>query len=682
MRETLHGRLLKVMELDQILAEQIEEDDDYNQCINASGEYEVKIKLEIKAIETFLTKHTKSSPKTVQIDSRPAPSTPSFSQSGVKVKLPTLTIKKFSGNPCEYQSFIESFTEAIDKNEMIPDIQKMNYLLGFVTGEAESLIKGFRLSGESYRKALELLKSRFGNPQILTTVHMNKIIELEPVNNMANVKGLRKLYDSLETEIRNLESLNMKHTEYGPLLVPLLINKVPNELKLILSREKDFDLVSILKTFKNELEAREKVFLTQTTGENSSNERNLSAMSLYSEGGAKKQCVFCYRSGHKEQYCPIIKNPHERKRILQIERKCFVCLKGGHGSNNCRTNIKCFNCKERHNVTICFKQRHFDRENGDQIKKNKNESESETKETKDTNNRKKASKKESVEKEESEDENNSCIATGDEKSETNTILSSCQVYLQTATANVSKPNESKNKSMRILFDLGSQMSYISPDAAKELKLSSKETKDICIKTFGGRIESKTLNVYKINVATNDGPEMLEVCCNEICQPVRNNYLYDVSSLPEFRNLQVADNGLKSESRLPIDILIGADNFWRLVKGKTIRSSTGLVGTETKLGYIFSGPLDLSEISTSVVTLSAHTYNVEIVNDEFEVDKSDEFDDVDSFDAAPGEGGVCLTNLQKSLDTLENLHTELLTLSKQHAHKKEDTNFKIKHGFGD
>ena len=86
----------------------------------------------------------------------------------VKLKLPTLTIKRLSGEPCEYQSFIESFTEAIDNNNNIPDIQKMNYLLGFLTGEAENLLKGFRLSGDNYKKALDLLKGT----QIFTSVQM------------------------------------------------------------------------------------------------------------------------------------------------------------------------------------------------------------------------------------------------------------------------------------------------------------------------------------------------------------------------------------------------------------------------------------------------------------------------------------------------------------------------------
>ena len=358
-RETVRVKLERILEIDQQLADQCEEDAEYTTAIEESMDYEIKTKTNFAPIDRFIAKHTvKISPSQISSPTVISQST-TFPPSnlGVKVKLPTLNIKKFSGEPAEYQSFIESFTEAVDKNSNIPPIQKLNYLMGFVTDEAESLLKGLRLSGDNYKKALELLKERFGNSQILKTVHMNKIIELESVESISDVKDLRKLYDSIETEIRNLESLDMKHNEYGPLLVPLLINKVPDELKLILSREKDFDLENILKSFKTELEAREKVSFTVTSKDE---ERNPTAASLHTGSEFKntstKPCVFCNRLGHKERNCYFIKNAYERKRVLQIEDRCFVCLKGGHNSNDCRSNFYCFSCKGRHHVSICCEQ--------------------------------------------------------------------------------------------------------------------------------------------------------------------------------------------------------------------------------------------------------------------------------------------------------------------------------------
>ena len=44
------------------------------------------------------------------------------------VKLPTVNIKSFDGEPENWHTFIDSFGCAIDKNETLPDFQKMNYL--------------------------------------------------------------------------------------------------------------------------------------------------------------------------------------------------------------------------------------------------------------------------------------------------------------------------------------------------------------------------------------------------------------------------------------------------------------------------------------------------------------------------------------------------------------------------
>ena len=51
------------------------------------------------------------------------------------------------------------------------------------------------------------------------------------------MQELRLLYDRVETEIRNLDSLGLPATNYGPLLVPVLMEKIPSELKLMISKK-------------------------------------------------------------------------------------------------------------------------------------------------------------------------------------------------------------------------------------------------------------------------------------------------------------------------------------------------------------------------------------------------------------------------------------------------------------
>ena len=241
-------------------------------------------------------------------------------------KLPTLQIKKFDGNLNEYQTFIESFEAAVHTNGDIPKIQKMSYLLSFLTEEAENSVKGLRLNSENYLKALDILKDRFGNPQVLISHHMNKILEIEEVFSISDVKGLRSLYDTLEIQIRNLESLKMNSAEYGAMLIPILMGKLPNELKIVLSKEKEWTLKNLLEKLKQEIEAREKAKLGSEEKENTIN--------YHSQAWARNKqyqlnCVYCGNPDHKSFQCKVITKTQTRKDILFKQKRCFLCLKPG-----------------------------------------------------------------------------------------------------------------------------------------------------------------------------------------------------------------------------------------------------------------------------------------------------------------------------------------------------------------
>ena len=49
-------------------------------------------------------------------------------------------------------------------------------------------------------------------------------------------------------------------------------------------------------------------------------------------------------------------NPIARKTSLRDKKRCFVCLKGGHISRNCRSGSKCYSCRGKHHVLICGSQ--------------------------------------------------------------------------------------------------------------------------------------------------------------------------------------------------------------------------------------------------------------------------------------------------------------------------------------
>lgn len=78
--------------------------------------------------------------------------------------------------------------------------------------------------------------------------------------------ALRRLYDRVETNIRSLNALGVSADTYGGILSPVLIKKLPPELRLIVSREagEEWGLASLMKILEKELVARERAATKET----------------------------------------------------------------------------------------------------------------------------------------------------------------------------------------------------------------------------------------------------------------------------------------------------------------------------------------------------------------------------------------------------------------------------------
>ena len=62
-------------------------------------------------------------------------------------------------------TFIDSFKATLDRSTNLSDVEKFNYLLSYLQNDALHTISGMPITNANYKKALELLRNRFGNPQ-------------------------------------------------------------------------------------------------------------------------------------------------------------------------------------------------------------------------------------------------------------------------------------------------------------------------------------------------------------------------------------------------------------------------------------------------------------------------------------------------------------------------------------
>ena len=120
------------------------------------------------------------------------------------VKLPKLSIKKFNGDLTKWVTFWDSFDSSIHSNPSLSNVDKFNYLDSFLESTAAESIAGLTLTSANYEEAVATLKRRFGNTQLIVNKHMDALLNLSTVNSHHDLRGLRHLYDAVETHVRGL----------------------------------------------------------------------------------------------------------------------------------------------------------------------------------------------------------------------------------------------------------------------------------------------------------------------------------------------------------------------------------------------------------------------------------------------------------------------------------------------
>ena len=255
-----------------------------------------------------------------------------------------------------------------------------------------------------------------------------------------------------------------------------------------------------------------------------------------------------------------------KKDILRKNGRCFRCTRCSHNAKNCRVNVKCISCNGRHATVMC------DPEYLAKINKKGGQTVS--------------------------------MFTG------STIES---VLLQTACAFVANNDTfSKEEMIRMILDGGSQLSFIKEETSKRLKLRKIGTHKISIIPFGStqrapaklcnRVEINLKCQYSDNIVKITAAEVPEICLETLKVPKVNN--------PGFSKFKLADIVLRNGKDEKISLLVGADNYWKIVTGQTEKLTERLTAVNTKFGWTIHGPIESSDICTNLINVLHSTVSEE------------------------------------------------------------------------
>ena len=145
---------------------------------------------------------------------------------------------------------------------ILPRLTSFKYLRSFLEAPARGVITGFALTDADYDSAVDLLTNRFARPSAIRHAHINEMANLSPVFNEKCVRRLRNFHDQIEAHYRGLEALGVDKQTYSSIVVPFLMAKLPDSVRMNMIRFGDNHLewtsmAEFIESLSREVEIRE-----------------------------------------------------------------------------------------------------------------------------------------------------------------------------------------------------------------------------------------------------------------------------------------------------------------------------------------------------------------------------------------------------------------------------------------
>jgi hypothetical protein len=450
-------------------------------------------------------------------------------------------------------------------------------------GEAAEAISGLSLSEENYGVACDILQERFGRPELVRFSHIQELLNLKPLSKQVSVQELRTLHNSLMSHVRSLHNLGIEGDKYGIFLTPMILSCLPHGIRMEwakVSAEKEGDLQFLLDFMTKEIENRERCNIfkgllksevkvvkegpvkstatalssvgsskkMQQKRQNSFSTSVVPAVSSPSSSSSEDSCLVCGRK-HPTSRCYDLVRVNFEKRLEVAKRNglCFRCLQRGHLATDCVEKVKCNKCQGNHHFLFCRGDRNVSAPvEGDSVV----------------------------------EVSHTGVATANKKQ---------SVLMQVLTVQVQ--GRDGPVQANVLFDSGSDRSYVSSQLCRLVQPSFVGSESVECATFGSGKPNRgqMRNVYRLDLlGRQQGRAQVVATEMDVISVPLVQKRVPKSTLTAFFPIDFVNN-YDTDRQLPIDILVGLDFYWQLVKPE-FDARDGMVAQNTVFGWMLSGVL--------------------------------------------------------------------------------------------
>ncbi|XP_015119829.1 uncharacterized protein LOC107043042 [Diachasma alloeum] len=567
-------------------------------------------------------------------------------------QLKRLDIKPFEGNPSQWKEFSDLFTSLMGSKSTIPPVEKLwkefsdlfTSLMGSkstippveklvrlkssLRGPTAALISTIPLSDQNYENAWRKLQKKYDDPRLLAQYLFSRVLELPKItkpteqNLTDNVAAVVESLDQLRT-VAGLSEANLTEQLFAHLLRKSLDAESLRQWELKLGDAKDFpslkEFVVFVESCARGINAGSKLHSRQQITAPSKppiKKKGAYAATQQVEDSAqqnshqRKECSMC-KGNHFVDKCQQFKelDPVKRNGLAIDKKLCFRCL-GTHKKDRCSSDEQCHKCKGSHHTLIHGGSRYT----GWAPPRR----DSEAAGFSGTANR---PAEERIDEDQTKP-STSTAAVNLNNQMTNGNQQSNQpsedqqsVLLATARVTVKSPRGFSSRA-RVLIDQGSEVSFISEKLVNQLHLPRKST-TLELIGIGGVNSGSTRGLVSVTLQAINGNQQVQISAHILKKltAILPSFSCASANIGSLENLQLADQQYLKPG--PIDIIIGADNYGRIIRDEVVKSKQSkVVGQRTVFGWILSGPINCTgcsaRISLSAVRTSSNEQLLELL----------------------------------------------------------------------
>ena len=265
------------------------------------------------------------------------------------IKLPKLQIRKFSGKFSDWFPFWNTFEAEIDSTDL-PAVSKFGFLKELLEPKIRADIDGLPFTTEGYERAKNILKNEYGKTSEIINAHIQNIMGLPTVTG-TNPAKVHEFYKTLSYNVQSLETLGKIERVNGTTRSVLeKLKGIKADLVRGEHEWQDWDLprlVTALKKWKD-------IHTLDDASNESTKPKRDSKFFLTKDSECKKRtCVYCEESTHSPRDCSTVLPVSARKKVLAEKKRCFNCTGLKHRASDCKSNINCQKCNQKHHTSIC-----------------------------------------------------------------------------------------------------------------------------------------------------------------------------------------------------------------------------------------------------------------------------------------------------------------------------------------